>query len=168
VLVRVAARRAVRASLTDGEQIQIRRRATGTAPTPSGCCVARPHLLAEAVRRLCGREGRDRPPIENGFYDLVHEPIHEADLEKIEARSTKQRRAIWTRRNLPRGHEAVRGGRAAEGRLIDTAEGDVSLYRRATSRTSAAARTCGLSPIGAVKLTGLAARAARRQGKARS
>ena len=71
---------------------------------------------------LSGREDRDRPPIENGFYyDFEFpEPISEADLPRIEEeimRELKEGRA-WEREDLARrGAAAVPGGgRGVQGR----------------------------------------------------
>src|SRR5256885_12483409 len=79
----------LRAPLEDGQQIQIL--TTRDKNDPDALYVLRhstAHLLAEAVRRLYpGVKIAIGPPIENGFYyDFEFpEPIHEADLEKIEA-----------------------------------------------------------------------------------
>jgi hypothetical protein len=79
----------LRAPLEEGQQIQIL--TTRDKQDPDALYVLRhstAHLLAEAVRRLYpGVKIAIGPPIENGFYyDFEFpEPIHEADLEKIEA-----------------------------------------------------------------------------------
>ncbi len=78
------------------------------------------HLLAEAVRRLHpGVKVAIGPPIENGFYyDFEFpEPIHEADLEAIEAEIAARAvgGATWERIGVDarRGADAVRGGGGA-------------------------------------------------------
>ena len=65
------------------------------------------HLLAEAVRRLYpGVKIAIGPPIENGFYyDFEFpEPIHEADLERIEAEIGKELEEgrSWSREEISR------------------------------------------------------------------
>ena len=94
------------------------------------------HLLAEAVRRLYpGVKVAIGPPIENGFYyDFEFpEPIHEADLERIEdevqreiaeGREWSARRSRATRREARFEAE----GEPYKVELVDTAEGDISLY----------------------------------------
>jgi len=80
--------RDLRMALQDGERIQIL--TTRDKQDPDALYVLRhstAHLLAEAVRRLYpGVKIAIGPPIENGFYyDFEFpEPIHEADLERIE------------------------------------------------------------------------------------
>src|SRR5205085_198069 len=90
VLVRQSGRvQDLRASLEDGQPIKIL--TTRDKDDPDALAVLRhstAHLLAEAVRRLYpGVKVAIGPPIENGFYyDFEFpEPIHEADLERIEA-----------------------------------------------------------------------------------
>ena len=109
------------------------------------------HLLAEAVRRLYpGVKVAIGPPIENGFYyDFEFpEPITEADLERIEDEVRARARRgphLDARGDLARrGQAAVRGrGRAVQGRARRHRRGRRSpCTRRATSPTSAAARTC--------------------------
>ena len=81
--------RDLRMPLADGEQIQIlTTRDKGDADALYVLRHSTAHLLAEAVRRLYpGVKIAIGPPIDNGFYyDFEFpEPIHEADLEKIEA-----------------------------------------------------------------------------------
>src|SRR5690349_11488481 len=78
----------LRLPLRAGEQIQFL--TTRDTADPDALYVLRhssAHLLAEAVRRLYpGVKIAIGPPIENGFYyDFeFREPIHEADLERIE------------------------------------------------------------------------------------
>src|SRR5262249_37181362 len=90
VLVRTnCSTRDLRLPLADGEEIQIL--TTRDTNDPDALYVLRhsaAHLLAEAVRRLHpGVKVAIGPPIENGFYyDFEFpEPIHESDLEAIEA-----------------------------------------------------------------------------------
>ncbi len=117
--------RDLRAPLADGERIQIL--TTRDKDDPDALYVLRhstAHLLAEAVRRLYpGVKIAIGPPIENGFYyDFEFpEPIHEDDLEPIEAeirRELAEGRVVDARGDLPRrGARALRGGgRAVQGR----------------------------------------------------
>src|SRR5947207_6114029 len=86
--------RDLRLPLPDGSRIQIL--TTRDANDPDALYVLRhssAHLLAEAVRRLYpGVKIAIGPPIENGFYyDFEFpEPIHESDLERIEAEVKKE------------------------------------------------------------------------------
>src|SRR6476646_9721750 len=98
----------LRQPLHDGQPIQIL--TTRDTSDPDALAVLRhssAHLLAEAVRRLYpGVKIAIGPPIENGFYyDFEFpEPIHEADLERIEAeieRELEQGRE-WTREETSR------------------------------------------------------------------
>ena len=141
----------LRLPLDDGQPIQIL--TTRDTQDPDALAVLRhstAHLLAEAVRRLYpGVKVAIGPPIENGFYyDFdFPEPIHEADLERIEAeieRELKEGRAWSARGDLTRRGE---GRFEAEGEpykveLVDTAEGESPSTPRATSPISAAGRTC--------------------------
>ena len=167
VLVRVnGAPRDLRAPLTDGEQIQIL--TTRDKDDADALWVLRhstAHLLAEAVRRLFpGVKIAIGPPIENGFYyDFEFpEPIHETDLEKIEAEIGKELKEgrSWTREEISR--EDARKRFEAEGEpykveLVDTAEGDISLYTQGDfTDLCRGPHLQDSSPIKAVKLTGLA------------
>ena len=113
------------------------------------------HLLAEAVRRLYpGVKIAIGPPIENGFYyDFEFpEPITEADLERIEEEVRREieggprvAREEISRDEAKRRFEAE--GEPYKVELVDTAEGDITLYTQSrtassSSPTSAAARTC--------------------------
>src|SRR5690242_5474710 len=86
--------RDLRLPLENGERIQIL--TTRDSSDPDALAVLRhstAHLLAEAVRRLYpGVKIAIGPPIENGFYyDFEFpEPIHEADLERIEEEIAKE------------------------------------------------------------------------------
>ena len=158
----------LRLPLEDGEQIQIL--TTRDKDDPDALYVLRhstAHLLAEAVRRLYpGVKIAIGPPIENGFYyDFEFpEPIHEEDLERIEAEI--ERELDGGPRVEPRGgHAPTRRRRGSTPRTSRTKsssstprEGhDHASTRRATSPTSAAARTCRTrSRSRRVKLTGLA------------
>ena len=138
--------------LADGEQIQIL--TTRDKDDPDALAVLRhssAHLLAEAVRRLYpGVKIAIGPPIENGFYyDFEFpEPIHEADLGadrgRDQARAEGGPRCGAARRSAPTRRSEVRGGgRAVQGRARRHRRGRRSAStRRATSPTSAAARTC--------------------------
>src|SRR5207248_9126623 len=106
----------LRLPLSDGEKIQIL--TTRDANDPDALAVLRhssAHLLAEAVRRLYpGVKIAIGPPIENGFYyDFEFpEPIHEQDLERIEAeieRELDEGRA-WSREDVPREEAPERFG----------------------------------------------------------
>src|SRR6187549_3125824 len=122
----------LRAPLADGEKIQIL--TTRDAQDPDALYVLRhstAHLLAEAVRRLYpGVKIAIGPPIENGFYyDFEFpEPIHEADLEKIEQEienELKQGRE-WRREETTRAEARERFASEDEPykiELVDTAEG---------------------------------------------
>src|SRR2546425_12102103 len=127
----------LRLPLRDGQKIQIL--TTRDKDDPDALYVLRhstAHLLAEAVRRLYpGVKIAIGPPIENGFYyDFdFPEPISEADLERIEAELKKEltEGREWTREEISRDDAKKRF--AAEGEpykveLVDTAEGEITLY----------------------------------------
>ena len=129
----------LRLPLEDGEQIQIL--TTRDREDPDALYVLRhsaAHLLAEAARRLYpGTKVAIGPPIENGFYyDFEFpEPVGEEALERLEE---EIRREIsegreWTRREVGR-EEAKRyfeeRGEPYKVELVDTAEGDISLYEQ--------------------------------------
>jgi threonyl-tRNA synthetase len=158
--------RDLRQPLADGEKIQIL--TTRDKQDPDALYVLRhstAHLLAEAVRRLYpGVKIAIGPPIENGFYyDFEFpEPIHEADLEKIEAElynELKEGRS-WTREEISRDDAKRRfeaEGEPYKVELIDTAEGDISLYTQGEfTDLCRGPHLQDSSPIKAVKLTGLA------------
>src|SRR5438067_11523361 len=127
----------LRLPLEDGRPIQIL--TTRDKDDPDALNVLRhsaAHLLAEAVRRLYpGVKIAIGPPIENGFYyDFdFPEPIHEEDLERIEAeinRELAEGRA-WSREELSRDEAAERFIAETEPHKIqrvETAEGQISLY----------------------------------------
>src|SRR2546428_1816405 len=127
----------LRLPLQDGQPIQIL--TTRDAQDPDALYVLRhssAHLLAEAVRRLYpGVKVAIGPPIENGFYyDFEFpEPVREEDLERIEAEIGRelQEGRSWTREEISR--DEARSRFEAEGEpykveLVDTAEGEISLY----------------------------------------
>src|SRR5438128_5052771 len=138
VLVRTDGRvQDLRLPLEDGQPIQIL--TTRDTDDPDALYVLRhstAHLLAEAVRRLYpGVKIAIGPPIENGFYyDFEFpEPVREEDLERIEAEIGRelQEGRSWTREEISR--DEARSRFEAEGEpykveLVDTAEGEISLY----------------------------------------
>src|SRR5690349_16713463 len=127
----------LRLPLHDGQPVQFL--TTRDTHDPDALAVLRhssAHLLAEAVRRLYpGVKIAIGPPIENGFYYdfLFPEPIHEADIETIETevkRELKEGRE-WTREEISRDEAKARFQAEDEPfkvELVDTAEGDISLY----------------------------------------
>jgi threonyl-tRNA synthetase len=158
--------RDLRLPLADGERIQIL--TTRDKDDPDALYVLRhstAHLLAEAVRRLYpGVKIAIGPPIENGFYyDFEFpEPIHESDLERIEAeigRELEEGRS-WEREEISADEARTRF--AAEGEpykveLVDTAEGPISLYTQGDfTDLCRGPHLQDSRPIKAVKLTGLA------------
>ncbi|MGZ8694540.1 MAG: threonine--tRNA ligase [Gaiellaceae bacterium] len=156
----------VRAPLADGEKIQIL--TTRDAQDPDALYVLRhstAHLLAEAVRRLYpGVKIAIGPPIDNGFYyDFEFpEPIGEDALERIEAELQREldegrtwERAETTADEARRRFEAEQEPYKVE--LVDTAEGDISLYTQGDfTDLCRGPHLQNSSPIKAVKLTGLA------------
>jgi threonyl-tRNA synthetase len=123
------------------------------------------HLLAEAVRRLHpGVKVAIGPPIENGFYyDFEFpEPIHEADLEAIEAEIARELQEGRTWERVESTRDEARARFEAEGEpykveLVDTADGDISLYTQGDfTDLCRGPHLQDSSPIKALKLTGLA------------
>src|SRR5207245_679835 len=158
--------RDLRLPLRDGQPIQIL--TTRHKDDPDALYVLRhstAHLLAEAVRRLYpGVKVAIGPPIENGFYyDFdFPEPIREEDLEKIEAelnRELKEGRE-WSREEVSRDEAKVRfeqEGEPYKAELVDTAEGDISLYTQGDfTDLCRGPHLQNSKPIKAVKLTSLA------------
>jgi threonyl-tRNA synthetase len=161
----------LRQPLHDGQSIQIL--TTRDTSDPDALYVLRhstAHLLAEAVRRLYpGVKIAIGPPIENGFYyDFdFPEPLHEDDLAKIEAevnRELKEGRE-WTREEISRDEAKARfedEGEPYKVELVDTAEGDITLYANVSDEGVEFTDLCrgphlqNSKPIKAVKLTGLA------------
>jgi threonyl-tRNA synthetase len=167
VLVRSNGRvRDLRQPLEDGEEIQIL--TTRDASDPDALAVLRhssAHLLAEAVRRLYpGVKIAIGPPIENGFYyDFEFpEPIHESDLERIEEEIRKELKEgrAWSREEISR--DAAKARFEAEHEpykveLVDTAEGDISLYTQGDfTDLCRGPHLQDSKPIKALRLTGLA------------
>ena len=156
----------LRLPLADGGEIEIL--TTRNRDDPDALYVLRhsaAHLLAEAVRRLYpGVKIAIGPPIENGFYyDFEFpEPIHESDLERIEEeiRRELEEGREWQREETSR--DAARERFAAEGEtykveLVDTAEGDISLYTQGEfTDLCRGPHLQDSKPIKALKLTGLA------------
>src|SRR5215467_6582577 len=127
----------LRLPLQDGQPIQIL--TVRDRDDPDALAVLRhstAHLLAEAVRRLYpGVKVAIGPPIENGFYyDFEFpEPIREEDLERIEAEIGREldEGREWTRAEISREDAKVRFAAEDEPykvELVDTAEGEISLY----------------------------------------
>jgi len=104
------------------------------------------------------------PPIENGFYyDFdFPDPIREEDLPKIEAEIDRElaEGREWTREEISR--EEARRRFAEENEpykleLVDTAEGDISLYTQGDfTDLCRGPHLQNSKPIKALKLTGLA------------
>jgi threonyl-tRNA synthetase len=167
VLVRTNGRvQDVRLPLADGERLQIL--TTRDKLDPDALAVLRhssAHLLAEAVRRLYpGVKIAIGPPIENGFYyDFEFpEPISETDLERIEKEMEREldEGREWSRESIPR--EEAKARFEAEGEpykveLVDTAEGDISLYTQGDfTDLCRGPHLQNSKPIKALKLTHLA------------
>jgi threonyl-tRNA synthetase len=158
--------RDLRLPLADGERIQIL--TTRDTADPDALYVLRhsaAHLLAEAVRRLYpGVKVAIGPPIGNGFYyDFEFpQPIGEGDLEAIEAELEREiaEGREWSREEIARDEARVRF--AAEGEqykveLVDTAEGDISLYTQGDfTDLCRGPHLQNAAPIKAIKLTSLA------------
>ncbi len=167
VLVRVdGSVQDLRLPLADGVQIHFL--TTRDTADPDALYVLRhsaAHLLAEAVRRLYpGVKIAIGPPVENGFYyDFEFpEPITDADLARIEdevKRELKEGRE-WSREEISRDEAKARF--AAEGEqykveLVDTAEGDISLYTQGDfTDLCRGPHLQNSKPIKAFKLTSLA------------
>jgi threonyl-tRNA synthetase len=156
----------VRIPLEEGQQIQIL--TTRDRDDPDALYVLRhsaAHLLAEAVRRLYpGVKIAIGPPIENGFYyDFEFpEPIGEDALERIEEeirRELAEGRA-WRREEISRDEARKRfeeEGERYKVELVDTAEGDISLYTQGDfTDLCRGPHLQDSRPIKAIKLTGLA------------
>jgi threonyl-tRNA synthetase len=158
--------RDLRLPLADGEQIQIL--TTRDKGDPDALAVLRhssAHLLAEAVRRLYpGVKIAIGPPIGSGFYyDFeFQEPIHEADLERIEKEIERElaEGRVWERREIAR--EEAKALFAEQGEpykveLVDTADGPISLYTQGEfTDLCRGPHLQDSRPIKALKLTGLA------------
>src|SRR5690348_4430931 len=167
VLVRTNGRvQDLRLPLEDGQPIQIL--TTRDRTDPDALYVLRhssAHLLAEAVRRLYpGGKIAIGPPIENGFYyDFAFpEPLHESDLERIEAEMQREiaEGREWSREEVSRDEAKARfqaEGEPYKTELVDTAEGDISLYTQGDfTDLCRGPHLQNTKPIKALKLTGLA------------
>ena len=131
--------RDLRLPVSDGERIQIL--TTRDKDDPDALYVLRhsaAHLLAEAARRLFpGTKVAIGPPIENGFYyDFEFpEPVTEADLQRLEDEVKReiQEGRVWEREEIARDDARKRFEKEGEPykvELVDTAEGDISLYKQ--------------------------------------
>ncbi len=167
VLVRLNGRvQDLRLPLPDGERIQILTPRDKDDPDALGVLRhSAAHLLAEAVRRLYpGVKVAIGPPIENGFYyDFEFpEPIGEEALERIEEEIRRElaEGRSWEREEV--GAEAARSyfqeqGEPYKVELVDTAEGDISLYTQGDfTDLCRGPHLQDSRPIKAIKLTGLA------------
>jgi threonyl-tRNA synthetase len=167
VLIRVdGTAQDLRVPLANGQKIQIL--TTRDTQDPDALYVLRhsaAHLLAEAVRKLYpGVKIAIGPPIENGFYyDFdFPEPITDADLGKIEAevkRELKEGRT-WEREEISRAEAKARfesEGEPYKVELVDTAEGDITLYTQGSfTDLCRGPHLQNSKPIKAFKLTSLA------------
>src|SRR5687768_14483758 len=156
----------LRLPLADGQPIQIL--TTRDTSDPDALAVLRhsaAHLLAEAVRRLYpGVKIAIGPPIENGFYyDFEFpEPIREEDLARIEeeiGRELAEGRA-WEREEIAADEAKQRfesEGEPYKVELVETAEGDISLYTQGDfTDLCRGPHLQNSAPIKALKLTSLA------------
>src|SRR4051812_31996868 len=154
----------LRAPLIEGAHIQIL--TVRDAADPDALCVLRhsaAHLPAEAVRRLFpGVKIAIGPPIEQGFYyDFdFPEPISEAELGRIEEevrRELKEGRQ-WTREETtPEEAKARFADEPYKQELVDTAQGEISLYTQGEfTDLCRGPHLQDSKPIKAFKLTGLA------------
>ncbi len=161
----------VRAPLRDGQPIQfLTIRDIDDADALYVLRHSSAHLLAEAVRRLYpGVKIAIGPPIDQGFYyDFdFPEPINDADLERIEGEVGRilAEGRTWSLEQIER--EEAKRRFASEGEpykleLVDTAEGEISLYTQSHNGSDEFTDLCrgphlqDSSPIKAFKLTGLA------------
>src|SRR5262245_35776594 len=156
----------LRLPLQDGQPVQfLTTRDTGDADALYVLRHSSAHLLAEAVRRLYpGVKIAIGPPIEHGFYyDFEFpEPISEADLERIEEEVKRElaEGRSWTREEISRDDARKRfeaEGEPYKVELLDTAEGDISLYTQGDfTDLCRGPHLQDSGPIKAFKLTGLA------------
>jgi threonyl-tRNA synthetase len=165
VLTRVDGRvQDLRLPLADGEKIQFL--TTRDRQDPDALAVLRhssAHLLAEAVTQLYpGVKLAIGPPIENGFYyDFdFPDPIREEDLEKIQAAIDRElaEGREWVRQEISRDDaRKLFASDPYKLELIDTAEGDISLYTQGDfTDLCRGPHMQDSKPIKALKLTGLA------------
>ncbi len=167
VLVRTnGAVRDLRLPLDDGVEIQIL--TTRDKDDPDALWVLRhsaAHLLAEAARRLYpGTKVAIGPPIESGFYyDFEFpEPVGEEALERLEEEIRRElaEGRSWEREQI--GRDEARDRFEAEEEpykveLVDTAEGDISLYTQGDfTDLCRGPHLQDSGPIKAVKLLSLA------------
>jgi threonyl-tRNA synthetase len=158
--------RDLRLPLDDGQEIQIL--TTRDRADPDALYVLRhsaAHLLAEAARRLYpGTKVAIGPPIENGFYyDFEFpEPVTEEALERLEEEVRREivEGRTFERREIDRD-EARRyfeeQGEPYKVELVDTAEGDISLYEQGDFvDLCRGPHLQDAKPIKAIKLTSLA------------
>ncbi len=154
----------LRLPLADGAPIQLL--TVRDKDDPDALAVLRhssAHLLAEAVQRLYpGVKIAIGPPIEQGFYyDFdFPEPISEAELGRIEEevrRELKEGRQ-WTREETtPEEAKARFADEPYKQELVDTAEGQISLYTQGDfTDLCRGPHLQDSKPIKAFKLTGLA------------
>ena len=158
--------RDLRLPLPDGAKLQIL--TTRDHADPDALHVLRhsaSHLLAEAVRRLHpGVKVAIGPPIENGFYyDFEFpQPIREEDLAAIEEEVRRELSEGRTWERVETGRDEARSRFEAEGEpykleLVDTAEGDISLYTQGDfTDLCRGPHLQDSKPIKAFKVTGLA------------
>jgi threonyl-tRNA synthetase len=154
----------LRLPLADGEKIQFL--TTRDKQDPDALAVLRhssAHLLAEAVTRLYpGVKLAIGPPIENGFYyDFdFPEPIREEDLEQIQAEIDRElaEGREWVRQEISRDDaRKLFASDPYKLELVDTAEGDISLYTQGDfTDLCRGPHLQDSKPIKALKLTGLA------------
>src|SRR5881409_890632 len=127
----------LRLPLEDGQEVQIL--TTRDKEDPDALAVLRhssAHLLAEAVRRLYpGVKIAIGPPIENGFYYDFEFPeaVSEEDLPRIDEEIQRElaEGREWTREEVSRDDARRRfeeEGERYKVELLETAEGDISLY----------------------------------------
>jgi threonyl-tRNA synthetase len=165
VLIRADGRvQDLRLALHDGDPIQLL--TTRDTSDPDALAVLRhssAHLLAEAVTHLYpGVKLAIGPPIENGFYyDFdFPEPIREEDLERIEdeIRGELKEGRSWERREISRDEaRQLFADDPYKLELVDTAEGDISLYTQGGfTDLCRGPHLQDSKPIKALKLTGLA------------
>ena len=154
----------LRLPLADGAPIQLL--TVRDKDDPDALAVLRhssAHLLAEAVQRLYpGVKIAIGPPIEQGFYyDFdFPEPISEAELGRIEEevrRELKEGRQ-WTREETTAEEAKARfADEPYKQELVDTAEGQISLYTQGDfTDLCRGPHLQDSKPIKAFKLTGLA------------
>jgi len=156
----------LRLPLADGQPIQLL--TTRDVDDADALAVLRhssAHLLAEAVRRLYpGVRIAIGPPIDNGFYyDFdFPEPIHESDLERIEAevqRELEEGRE-WTRTEISRDEARALFEQEHEPykvQLVESADDRISLYTQGDfTDLCRGPHLQDSKPIKALKLTSLA------------